>query len=171
MKGVILRCLQEIVENRYGKDVWEEALKKADVEDLKVLPVDNIDDSIALAIFKNLCEITGEGVQGIAEEFGRYWINVYSQRLYKTFYNESDTAMDFILKIDEIHQIMTKNIGTNPPRFKYEWKDDRTLLMKYKSRRNLIDLAVGLLKGVAEYYGEDIQIRKIDENNIEIRFG
>jgi len=165
MKGVILRCLEEMVREKYGEDLWSEVAGGKNFP-----PTENVDDSVVLSILSGLCIRTGKTLDTIAEEFGRYWIGVYSQRLYKNFFIEAENARDFILKVDEIHQIMTKNVDTKPPRFMYEWKDEATLIMRYESERKLIDLAVGLLKGVAEYYGEDIDVRKIDDEKIEVKF-
>ncbi len=76
-----------------------------------------------------------------------------------------------LLKLDSIHTTVTKNIpNSRPPKFSYEWKDEKTLLMTYNSQRNLIDLFIGLAKGVGKYYRENLSIKKLSTNNIEITF-
>ncbi len=42
--------------------------------------------------------------------------------------------------------------NARPPRFEYKWKDDNTLIMKYKSSRGLIDLFVRLTIGNRVYF-------------------
>ncbi len=42
--------------------------------------------------------------------------------------------------------------------------------MKYKSQRSLIEFAVGLLKGVRNYYNADFDVSKVDDNTIKIVF-
>ena len=66
---------------------------------------------------------------------------------------------------------MTKTItNAKPPRFKYEWEDDRTLIMNYHSHRGLIDFVVGLVKGVSKFYQEKLNVTKLDSNKIKVVF-
>jgi len=76
------------------------------------------------------------------------------------------------LKMDSVHVATTKSIpGANPPRFEYEWKDEKTLIiLKYKSRRSLVDLMVGLIKGVGKFYKEDLKVTKLGSDKVEIAF-
>jgi hypothetical protein len=172
VKGVIFRCLRELVLEKFGEDAWKRALKESNLdENFNVPPVRFVEDEVILKIVQNLCKILNVSLEEIADLFGDYWVNVYSQRVYKVFYDEAKNAKDFILKLDRIHWLMTRNIPyANPPRFDYEWVDDNTLLMKYKSHRKLIDFAIGLLKGVRKYYKEDFDVSKVDENTIKIEF-
>ena len=172
MKGVIFRCLRELVLERFGEDVWKKVLKESGLdEDFNVPPVGFVEDEIVLKIVQNLCKVANVSLEGVADLFGDYWVNVYSQRIYKVFYDEAKNAKDFILKLDRVHWLMTRNIPyANPPRFDYEWIDDNTLLMKYKSQRSLIDFAVGLLKGVRRYYNADFDVSKVDDNTIKVVF-
>jgi len=67
--------------------------------------------------------------------------------------------------------MVTKNIqNAHPPRFEYEWKDQKTLIMKYKSHRNLIDFLVGLIKSVGKFYKEDLKVTKLTNDKVEIVF-
>jgi len=73
--------------------------------------------------------------------------------------------------MNEIHKKTTRNIeGAEPPHFELSWKGDKILIMKYKSKRGLIDLAVSILKGVGIYFKEDIKVRKISDDEIEVVF-
>ncbi len=73
--------------------------------------------------------------------------------------------------MDEVHRKVTLNIqNANPPRFDYEWKDEKTLIMTYKSKRNLIEFFIGLIKGVGKYFNEELEVRKLGGNRVEIKF-
>ena len=82
-----------------------------------------------------------------------------------------NTAKDFLLKMDKAHFDSTKMLeGARPPRFDYEWVGPKTLIMHYKSQRGLIDIMVGLIKGVGKYFKENLQVRKLDDKRVEIVF-
>lgn len=107
----------------------------------------------------------------MADAFGDYWVNVYSQKMYRVYYELVKTAKGFLLKMDSVHVASTKCIpGANPPRFDYEWKDKKILIMKYKSQRGLIDFMVGLIKGVGKYYKEDLKVTRLGSDKVEIVF-
>ncbi len=172
MKGTIVLCLKEIVENEFGEEVWKKLLTENGVDpNIKILPISDVDDSIVVGIIKSLCEYLDKSLEEVAEIFGDYWINVYSQRLYKFYYKGASNAKEFLLKMDDVHVTMTKMMkNANPPRFRYEWKDDKTLIMRYYSDRDLIEIAEGLVKGVAKYYGEKLVITRPNRQTMEITF-
>ena len=73
--------------------------------------------------------------------------------------------------MDQVHFTSTKTIeGAKPSRFDYQWVNDKTLIMHYKSHRGLIDFMVGLIKGVGKYFNEDLRVRKLDNKRVEIVF-
>ncbi len=124
-----------------------------------------------MKIISACMEVLNLSLTQLADAFGDYWINVYTQRLYWVYYKESKNAKDFLLKMDNIHVKLTKDIpNAHPPRFEYEWKDDHTLIIHYRSKRKLIDLVVGIAKAVGKYYKEDLQVKKLSEDKVEIKF-
>lgn len=47
---------------------------------------------------------------------------------------------------------------------------DRTLIMKYKSPRGLIDFAVGMVRGAGKLHRENLKVTKLGNDRIEIIF-
>ena len=73
--------------------------------------------------------------------------------------------------MNAVHTEMTRSLqNARPPRFEYEWEDDKTLVMQYKSHRGLLDFVVGLVKGVGKRYEEPLQVTKIDPDKVQIVF-
>jgi hypothetical protein len=163
MKGVIVLAMKEMVQERFGKDKWESALKKAGIEkEPIILPISNVDDQIVLKVLNSVCEVLNVSLPQAADAFGDYWVNVYTQKMYPSYYAGVKTAKEFLLKMDSVHVASVKGIpDAHPPRFEYEWWDEKTLVMKYKSPRGLIDILVGLIKGVGKLYKEDLEITKL----------
>ena len=171
MKGSIVNCLEELVVTKFGKEKWQNALENAGVEKSKsFLPIIDVDDSQVMNIVKSVCETLKIPLTQAADAFGDYWVNVYSQKMYSAYY-KNKTAKDLLLNMDSIHTTITKTIkNANPPRFDYEWKDDRTLIMNYQSHRGLVDFVVGLIKGVSKFYKENLKVTKLDSNKIQVVF-
>lgn len=172
MKGVILTCLQELVTTKHGRDRWDTALADAGFPKKSVLlAVSDVEDVTALAIVESVCRHLGLTLAELADEFGDFWCNVYSRRLYQAFYERNRSAKEFLLDMDRVHQAMTRGMHhANPPRFEYEWRTQDTLVVHYRSSRGLIDFVAGLAKGVGSYYREPLEVTKLGPDEVEVRF-
>lgn len=172
MKGSIVKCLQELVISKAGKETWQQSLEKAGVNKATIfLPVADIDDQVALSIFKAVCETLNLSLEEAADAFGDYWVNVYSQQIYPSFYHSHKNAKDFLLAMDDLHIKVTNSIkNAKPPRFRYEQKDDGSLVMHYQSHRGMIDFLIGLIKGVGIYYKQPMNVVKLDEQRVQVSF-
>jgi hypothetical protein len=172
MKGTIAKCLEELVKTKFGKDKWEKILEKSGVPTGAVfLPISDIDDAVVMKVVQNTCGVLGISLDAAADAFGDFWMNSYAPKFYSSILTKHKTAKDFLLDMDNVHIHMTNLMkNAHPPRFTYSWKDDKTLLMKYQSKRGLIVFMIGLVKGVGKYFKENLKVRKLSETELEIVF-
>jgi len=90
---------------------------------------------------------------------------------YEIFFSGIKSSKDFFLNMDKVHHVTTATIpNAHPPRFDYSWENDKTLIMKYRPPRNLIDFMVGLIKGVGKHFKEDLAISRTADNSVRIVF-
>lgn len=172
MKGVIPSCLKELVVNKFGKDKWESALAMAGLDKTtSFLPTHDVDDAGVLKVVESVCKVLDLSLPQAADAFGEYWVCTYAPQIYKPYYQKATSAKEFLLKMDDVHRLTTENIpNAQPPRFEYKWIDEKTLIMKYKSKRKLIDFLVGLTKGVGKYFKENLQVSKQGDDSIRVVF-
>ncbi|MCP4349607.1 MAG: hypothetical protein GY795_29350 [Desulfobacterales bacterium] len=172
MKGIIADCMEKLVIEKKGRNKWEQILEKSGLDkNIYFLPTQDIDDNMVIKVVGSVCTVLGKSLSEVANAFGIYWVNYYAPKIYYSYYGNAKTAKEFLLRMDEVHQQVTRRIANaHPPRFDYEQPDDDTLIMIYKSERNLLDFVIGLVKGVGKYFNEDLKITKIGENKIKIKF-
>lgn len=172
MKGSIVQCLGDLVKSNFGTDKWENSLETAGLSKTSFfIPLQNVDDEKVTKIVDALCKVNNISPSQAADAFGEYWVNVYAPKLYSSYFKGMNNSKEFLLKMDNVHENVTKNIdNAHPPRFEYEWKDNKTLVMKYHSKRGLIDILMGLVKGVGKYYKEDLKVTKISNDKLQIIF-
>lgn len=172
MKGVIARCLSDLVQEKFGKDKWEKILETSGLSPNTLFAVTaDIPDEAVMNVLKNTCSVLGITHNQAADAFGDYWVNTYAPKIYKSYYAGKQSAREMLLKMDDVHTLVTKNIANaHPPRFEYEWSNDKTLVMHYKSSRGMIDFLVGLIKGVGRYFKEDLKVRKLGPDKVEVIF-
>lgn len=172
MKGVILDCLCELIIENFGKDNWDKIMTASGFDPKMRIPLaDNVKDEVILKVVGKTCEVLGITLPRAADAFGDYWVNVYAPKIYSAFYLRPNNAAEFLLNMDRVHVMMTNTIpDAKPPRFKYEWEDEQTLVMTYLSERKLMDFFAGLARGVIKYFKETAVVTKIADNKIRIRF-
>ena len=172
MKGTIVICLEELVCTKFGQEPWQRALKEAGIKPPRMfMPFEDVDDSAVMKVVQAVCHTLNLSLIQAADAFGEYWVSTYSQKLYGQYYERYTTAREFLLALDSIHVVMTKTMeNARPPRFVCEWKDENTLLMRYSSQRDLIDFAVGLVKGIGKFYHENLNVAKLGNDRIQVTF-
>jgi hypothetical protein len=172
MKGVIAHCLRQLVVNNFGQAKWDAALIEAGLDkDTQILVTQDIEDATVLKVVGSVCKVLNISLEQAADAFGEYWVCTYAPKIYKAYFQGKNSARELLLKMDEVHQLTTASIpNARPPRFDYTWQGDKTLIMKYKSHRQLIDFLVGLVKGVGKYYNEPLQVSKMGGDSVKIVF-
>lgn len=172
MKGTIVKCLQQLVVSRFGKENWNEICDLSGFDKRDEIPIIlNVDDTVALELFTNTCSVLNLGFEEAADAFGDYWCNEYAPKIYASVYRNFRNAREFILGMDQIHLGLTRTLeDAHPPRFEYEPVGDNTLLVTYKSQRNLVDIFVGLARGLGRYFSEDLRVTKLGQDRVQIVF-
>ncbi|MDR0721779.1 MAG: heme NO-binding domain-containing protein [Treponema sp.] len=173
MKGLIVLCIAELIKKVSGEPQWQEILKRSGLPtDLQLTSISDVDDGVIQEVLKNIGEVLQLSPQQISEAFGDYWVNNYACKHYKAYYYGINSAKAMIMKIDTIHEQVTKIIpNARPPRFDVEEIDEHTLKVHYKSHRKMIDFYIGLVKGVGKFFKTPVQVKKLSEAYVEIRFG
>ena len=172
MKGVIATCLAGLVKENFGRNKWKDALEDAGLDRHAIFSATNkIDDALVMKVIASVCKVLNITHLQAADAFGDYWVNVYAPKIYEAYFQDAMTSKELLLSMDKIHESVTSTIpNAAPPRFNYQWRDSRTLIMTYKSPRGLIDFLVGLIKGVGKYFNEDLRVRKLNSTDVEVVF-
>lgn len=172
MKGVIADCLADLVANKFGRDKWEKVLELTGVEKNTVFAVySDIDDATVMEVLKNTCEVLSITMEQAADAFGEYWVSTYAPEIYWAYYRNWNSAREYLLDLDRIHDRVTQRIpNAHPPRFEYEWENENSLIMHYNSDRGLVGILAGLARGVGKYFDEDLTVSIAGDSAVRIEF-
>jgi hypothetical protein len=172
MKGVIMACLSQLVAEKFGQEKLAEIMQACGMDPHKIfMATEDVPEETAMKMLQSTCEALHITLQQAADAFGEYWVNVYAPKIYGIYYKNVDNARDFLTRMDEVHVRTTKSMeNATPPRFDYDWEDEDTLIITYKSPRNLIDICIGLVKGVGKYYQENLEVTKLSNDKIKVKF-
>ena len=172
MKGTIHKCLGRLISEKYGKDKWQECLVTMGYSPFHAFTLlEDVDESLTMEFFTKASEIIQIPVSQLADEFGEYWSCVYAPDYYRSWFIRVSSVRELLTKLDHIHYMQNRTIvNAHPPRFDYKWIDEKTLHLTYKSKRDLIDLFISLIKGTGKYFNEDLKITKLSNEKLEIIF-
>lgn len=174
MKGTIHYCLEEVIVTKHGQEAWDKICEAAGKDkgfSYGTLIRDNIDEVQSIELFVVSANTIGIPLNELFDDFGIHWCVEYSPKLYGVFYRGMVSTKDAILKLDDVHDRVTKHIsGAFPPRFKYDWVSETVLEVTYVSDRNLIDLFISLIKGLDQKFGDETEIMKVNEHKISLKF-
>ncbi len=159
MHGIIHAELKKYVEGKFGSDGWKAVLDEAGLSGKIYTTFTTYPDSDALSIVTAASKITKIGIPEILEDFG-YFIAPDLMNMYRSIIKSEWGMFDMLLQTEEmIHKVVRmQNAGAEPPKLEFEKVDDQTLKFIYKSKRNMADVAKGIIRGVANHYGESVEL-------------
>ncbi len=172
MKGVILSCLADLVTEKFGEDKWKQCLERSGLDLHKTFFVaEDVNDETAVKVLESVCEVLEIPLDAAADAFGDYWVNEFAPRIYGAIYKGKKDAREFLLAMDGVHLDATRSIpNAHPPRFDYSWESDNVMIMTYNSHRGLIDILIGLVRGVGKRFGQHLEVTKISDTKVRILF-
>lgn len=172
MKGTILKCLHEMVRERYGEAKWDAIVVAAGAPSGTVyFPSQDVPEDVAMRVLASAAPVLRMSTGQVYDAFAAHWVDVYAPKIYRRFYEGATSAREFLLSLDRIHDVVTRSIeGATPPRFTYHWVDARTLRMTYRSERGLLALFEALALALGRHFGEELRTRQIGRDVLEVVF-
>jgi Haem-NO-binding len=170
VKGTIIVCLRELVLARKGDAGWSDVLIRVSLDPASIYTLhQDVGEPETIALFVASGDVLGLSSVELYDAFGLHWCVVYAPKIYKSFYRKHNSTREFILDINGIHARLTAAIpNARPPRFQVEELGARSLLVTYSSSRQLIDLAVGLARGLGAHYNEKLSVKKLSPSQFRI---
>jgi hypothetical protein len=157
--GSIFFLLKKFVVSHFSEAVWNELNREAGTagksfEITKNYPIEDIGAIVGAA-----SRHTGASVNELKEKFGEYLVPDLFQ-LYASYLQPHWKTMDVLEHTERVmHGAVRKlNSTANPPVLNVSKVSDELLIIDYHSRRRMGSLAVGIIKGIARYYGEQDRI-------------
>ena len=174
MYGMVNKTLQNSIEEQYGKAVWETIAKSAGIDTDTFIEMQTYPDDSTYSLVGAACEELNTSAEQFLEWFGREWIKSTSGGNYKSYYEMESDLTGFLQSLNSMHQDLSSVMpGLKPPHFRIQPPENgRAVVEYYSERAGLTMFVVGLLKGLADYYHQSVQIhvaeRKEDNKQADV---
>ncbi|WOT03911.1 heme NO-binding domain-containing protein [Shewanella youngdeokensis] len=172
MKGIIFTEFLELVEDTFGLETCQQMLDENDNEGVYT-SVGTYDHNDLVKLIVTLSKLTGVSVEDLQEVYGKY--------VFMTLFNsmpglegKSNSTFEFINSVEEYIHVEVKKLyaNANPPTFNFISATQSELVMDYISARCMAHVCLGLIKGCAEHFSENIDVKMTPllEDRSEVRF-
>jgi hypothetical protein len=161
MHGMFFAQLQKFITNKWGNETWSELLHKAGISPKKIyLTVEQPPIMDIVQFISNAAKMTGKTEKAFGEELGEfiapYMMDTYGKAVPSTW-RTIDIAANENSPIYQL--ILTSEPGLVVlPSLKGQKVSPTRAVVKYSSPRKLCAIGVGMLYGIANLYGEKINV-------------
>lgn len=175
MHGSMFFLLNQFIVRNYGNDVWLQLTKTAGAFESPHDIHKNYPAAEMFAILNAASQLTQLSENDLKEKFGEYLVptllSMYKQHVnpeWKTFQMLENTEL-------VMHKAVRKQENqAAPPILNISRVHDKLLIIDYYSKRKMASLAVGIINGIAKYYGESDKVEVIpvtnpDDERVQIR--
>lgn len=180
MKGIVFTELLELVEDKFGSEVVDVIIEKAQLPNAGAYTaVGTYDHSELIRLVQQLSELANVDFGELVKVFGEYLFDRLVSN-YPMFLDGMDSAEQMLRSVHDIIHVEVKKLYPEAelPSFAYNTHADGRLIMHYQSSRGFADLAEGLILGCAKHFKESAEIEREDlsggqctDVKFTIRFG
>lgn len=169
MKGTVVSSWVESCRSLFGKEVVSKALAKFQLQpDVVFSPLQDVEDRIATGVIDQIGDLVGKDHQEIWRLMGEQNIKTFSKNYPGFFRHES--AYQFLKSMNDVHIIVMKRFkGAVPPILDVTPLSSNDILFTYRSKRGMHHYLFGLIKGVAEFFKEQIEIEILEQKEGEVQ--
>jgi predicted hydrocarbon binding protein len=159
MHGIVHAELRDFAIGRVGADGWDEALARAGVPGKVHLLSETYPDEELAALLEALVDATGEQPGPLLEQFGAASVPGLL-KTYGSFLKAGWRTLDVVEHTERvIHRtVRLQHPGADPPPLRAERTADDEVRILYDSPRRLCAFGTGVIQGIADHYGESVEI-------------
>ncbi|GAA4314008.1 heme NO-binding domain-containing protein [Nibribacter koreensis] len=174
MHGSIFVLLKRFVEGTHDYSTWVGLLEKAGVETpsyqmQEMYPTDDL-----FAIVLQASELMDVSVYDLMEQFGEFMVPDLLM-VYKKYIDPDWRTYQMLLNTEEAMHgaVRREDPRTTPPILVVTKQEHNRLIVDYYSKRRMSGVAVGIIRGIARYYGESdlvkvTRLSKPDDERVQI---
>lgn len=170
MHGLIFSELKKFVDTHHGVGVWNDLITASGTNNKTFLPVKSYPDEELVAIVQKACEKTNTPLPEILDQFGQFLVPSL-MRMYVASIKPEWRTLDLLehteLTMHKAVRFSDKNAA--PPALECVRVSPQEVNIIYRSPRKMVDLGLGLIKGISKHYQEKIDIQTETLDDIQTR--
>jgi hypothetical protein len=159
MHGIFLTEFKKYIRATRGGEAWDAVLARAGLQSRAYVPIQHYPDKEAAALVAAASAFDGAAATQILESYGRFIVfDLLS--LYRGLLRPEWRSLDVIEHAQEtIDRVKRLNgLAIGPPELSVERTSADRLVVRYESPRKLCVVGKGMLRGIGEHFGEELEL-------------
>ncbi|GAA6216177.1 guanylate cyclase soluble subunit beta-2-like [Lates japonicus] len=174
MYGFINSCLQSLVMERFGQDMWDKLSSLPGAQD-HFMTYTVYDDILTVGLVEEACSLLDISADVFLKLFGEHFFSFCKQAGYDTMLRTlGGDLIEFIGNLDALHSYLALSYQEmNAPSFRVEMTDDGKMLLHYYSdRKGLYHIVPGIMEAVArEFFDSEVTMVVLNQSEEDERTG
>lgn len=163
MKGIVFTEFLEMVESQFSPDVVDDMIESTELKSGGAYSsVGTYDHQEIVALVRRLSELKKASVPDLLTAFGSHLFGRFVAG-YPQFFEGKAGAFEFLEGVEDYIHVEVRKFYPDAelPTFDTSREGD-ALIMVYRSPRRMADLALGLIVGCGEHFGEPLAVARED---------
>ncbi|WAS94279.1 heme NO-binding domain-containing protein [Nannocystis punicea] len=164
MYGLVNKAVEDLVCSHYGEHTWAQIQARAGVQAPGFVSMETYPDELTYKLVDAASEVLGAPIDVVLEAVGEHWILFTARHGYGELLPMfGATLREFVANLDNMHARVGLSFAKlRPPSFVVREAGPQALELEYhSSREGLAPMVVGLLKGLARTFAEDIAVEHV----------
>lgn len=164
--GSMFVLLQKFIEIFHGKDAWIILKGMAGTSDRTYEMHTNYPVAEMFSIMNSATQFKNVTVNNLMEQFGEFLVPDLLI-MYNSYINPTWKTFEMLEHTEQVMHTAVRSGGlrADPPVLHVTKVNEKLLCIDYYSRRRMASLGIGIIKGIAKFYGESNKVRIIPQTN------
>lgn len=160
MYGMVHQALEDMVVEHAGRDAWNDICEQAGSSTATFPSLSSFPDELTVGLVVASADRLGRPVDQMLVEFGRRWVGFALTTAYGPLLRESgDDVLATLRSLDGLHaRVAVALPELRPPSFNVVGEAPTVTVEYYSPRDGLADFVVGLLHGLGDMHGVDVEV-------------
>ncbi len=162
MLGLIYAQYKKYIQQTYGVPYWDNMLVSSSIANIDYNIAIPYPDDHLLDLLRAVVSINGSSREEEEHKFG-FFLGHELIKLYGSYIKPNWKTLDLLENAEHyMHEfVRSNNPEASPPVLTTKRVSDIKVTIHYNSHRQLLRLAVGIIQGIADYFGES-EILSVD---------
>jgi hypothetical protein len=170
MYGLVNQSFRDMMVQHHGTEAWSRIQLLSGVEHELFISTLPYEDNLTYELIGAAVEVTGIGVNELLESFGIYWIlNTGKNKYGELMRAGGNDFSEFMMNLPRFHdRVIMIYPAIKPPEFQLDVEEDgRFVLDYYSERQGLTWFVIGLIKGIAKMFDQNIEVVLVRSENTD----
>lgn len=168
MKGLVFTTFYDFIEQRYGADLLDDVIDGARLSHAGAYTaVGTYPFEEMVALVTAAAKLTSMSMPDLLGSFGEHCFSSWQHKMPERF--RSDDLFDILANVNDFHQSEVRRLyhDAELPHFDCVSRDQKRMVLDYRSCKPLADLAAGVIRGASTHLGQSVKISQCPMHQLE----